>query len=420
MAKRRGNAEGSIYKMQDGRWRAAVTVGKSVEGKPKRKVFTAATRHEVADELTTALRDRQRGININPAKQTVGEFLNDWLNMVKADVSPPTYVSYEGVVRLHLIPTLGEIPLGKLGAHHVQRLKQTKLDAIVENGPGVRKAIEGQPPPPPRHLSAATVRYCLVVLRMALDRACMLDLVPRNVALLVDFPKAEHAEIAPYTPEQAQKFEAAKQHRLGALFTAALALGLRKGEALALQWSAIDLERGTLAVRLALQRVKMPGEKKGRLILKEPKRSSRRTINLPQVCVSALLQHRAMQEQERRLAGTRWKESDYVFTTGIGTPLEPRNLERAYGQILAIAGLHHIRIHDLRHTAATLLLAQGVHQRVVMDLLGHSQIAITMNLYSHVVPALRKEAAEQMDAILKPAEPVATSVATKPSFQALN
>jgi integrase len=115
------------------------------------------------------------------------------------------------------------------------------------------------------------------------------------------------------------------------------------------------------------------------------------------------------------MAGTRWQEREYVFTTGIGTPMEPRNLERAYCQILTLAGLHHIRIHDLRHTAATLLLTQGVHPRVVMELLGHSQIAVTMR-YSHMVPALRKEAADQMDAVLKTPEPVATSVAIKPGI----
>jgi integrase len=321
-------------------------------------------------------------------------------------------VSYEGVIRLHLVPTLGDIPLGKLGAHHVERLKRERLDAIMEQGPGVKKPVEGQPAPEPRHLSTATVRYCLVVLRMALDRACKLDLVPRNVALLVDYPKVEHAEIRPYDPDEAKRFlEAAKGHRLNALFTVALALGLRKGEALGLQWPAIDLERGTLAVRVALQRVKMPGDDKGKLLLREPKRCSRRTINLPQVCLSALIDHRVRQEQERRLAGSHWQDTGFVFTTGIGTPLEPRNLERAFAEITECAGLPRIRIHDLRHTAATVLLAQGVHPRVVMELLGHSQIAITMNLYSHVVPALRKEAAQRMDAALKPTEPLATPVA---------
>ena len=412
MAKRkRGNAEGSIYHMQDGRWRASVTTGwkLNADGKkiPKRLVITKPTRHEVAEEMTNTLRDQQRGIVIAPGKQTVGQFLQAWLTALKSDVTPATFISYESTVRLHLIPAIGDLRLSKLGAAHVQRLKDETIKAVVYVGPGVKKPAEGRPPEA-QHLSSSTVRYCLKVLRMALDHACKLDLVARNVALLVDFPKVEHAEIEPFTAEQTMKFiEAAKGHRLGALFSVALAIGLRKGEALGLKWSAIDFERGTLAVRIALQRVKMPGEKKGKLLLTEPKRKSRRTINLPRACVSSLLEHRAIQEKERRLAGSRWQEADYVFTTGIGTPMEPRNLERAYRQILALAGLHHIRIHDLRHTAATLLLTQGVHPRVVMELLGHSQIAITMNTYSHVVPALMKEAANQMDAALKTPEPVA-------------
>src|ERR1035437_7861657 len=124
MKRKRGNAEGSIYHMQDGRWRAAVTTGKDADGKPKRKVFTAGTRHEVADEMTKALRDRQRGINIDPEKQTVGDFLSRWIDTVKRDVAPATYVSYEATVRLHLTPALGNIPLAKLGAHHIEKLKQ--------------------------------------------------------------------------------------------------------------------------------------------------------------------------------------------------------------------------------------------------------------------------------------------------------
>jgi integrase len=248
---------------------------------------------------------------------------------------------------------------------------------------------------------------------MALKRACRLDLIPRNVAMLVDFPKAENGEIRPYTPEEAQRFlEAAKDHRLGAFFAVATAIGLRKGEALALQWSAIDFEQGTLAVRQALQRIKMPGSEKGRLVLKEPKRRSRRTIHLPQVCLSALLEHRTRQEQERMIAGTRWQDTGFIFTTRIGTPLDAQALEHPFAEILRAAKLPRVRIHDLRHTAATLLLVQGVHPRVVMELLGHSQISVTLNTYSHVVPALRRDAADKMDAILITG-PVATKVATK-------
>jgi integrase len=416
MSKRkRGNSEGSIYHMQDGRWRAAVMVGWkfNAAGKriPDRLVLTAPTRHEVAEQLTENLRARSRGINIKPAKQSVANYLGDWLKAVKSDVAPSTFISYEGTVRLHLVPMIGNIELAKLNAGHIQRLKQRLLESVIKAGPRVKKAARGKPESLPRYLSPTTVKYCLVVLRLALVSACKLDMVPRNVALLVDYPKIESSEIQPYDHEQAQRFlAAAKGHRLGALFSAVLALGLRKGEALALKWDAIDLEHGTLSVLLTLQRIKMPGEKKGQLLLKEPKRSSKRTLNLPQVILSELLEHRRRHEEERIFAGSRWKDGDFVFTTGIGTPLEPRNLDRAYSQILKMAKLPRVRIHDLRHTAASLLLCQGVHPRVVMELLGHSQIAVTMNTYSHVVPALRRDAAEQMEAILNP---VATKDATK-------
>ncbi|MGO9258910.1 MAG: tyrosine-type recombinase/integrase [Bryobacteraceae bacterium] len=413
--RKRGNSEGSIYHMKDGRWRAAVTTGKDAEGRPKRKVFTAGTRHEVADQLTKALRDRQRGINIDPKKRTLADFLHTWLEGIKRDVAPATYVSYEGAVRLHIAPALGKILLAKMRPEDVQRFKAQTLDALIMKGPGVKKPAQGESIEG-RHLSARTVHYLMLVLRMALNEACKLDLVSRNVAMLVDFPKSELSEIRPYSPEEATAFlDAAEGHRLGALFSAAMALGLRKGEALALKWPAVDLERGTLSVRLTLQRIKMPGEEKGQLLLKEPKRSSRRTVNLPPVIVSLLATWKSRQEQEQLLAGSRWRDDGFVFTTSIGTPLEPRNIERAFSEIITAAGLPRVRVHDLRHTAATLLLAQGVHPRVVMELLGHSQIAITMNIYSHVVPALRKDAADKMEAVLNPPKTgVATSVATKP------
>ncbi len=230
MSKRRGNAEGSIYHMKDGRWRAAVSVGWKLNEAgtkiSKRIVITKPTRHEVADELKTLLNDQQRGINIGPGKQTVAQFLSEWLGSIRHDVAPSTYVSYEATVRLHLSPSLGDLRLAKLSATQIQRFKQEKLASIMTSGPRVKKNVEGQSAPEPRLLSATSVRYCLVVLRLALKSACKLDLVPRNVALLVDFPKVEQAEIEPYTTEQAQRFlEGTKGHRLGALFSVALAVG---------------------------------------------------------------------------------------------------------------------------------------------------------------------------------------------------
>lgn len=220
-------------------------------------------------------------------------------------------------------------------------------------------------------------------------------LVVRNVATLVDAPRIRRPDIAAMTPEQARSLLAAVHgDRLEALYTVALAVGLRLGEALGVQWSAIDLENGTLTVRTALQRVN------GALQLVEPKSaSSRRTVVLPQVAVEALQAHRTRQLEERLLAGGRREECGLVFTTTEGKPLDARNVFRSFQRLLARAGLPHLRLHDLRHGCATLLIAQGVHPRTIMEILGHSQISLTMNTYGHVTHALQRDAAARVDAV---------------------
>jgi len=286
MARKRGNNEGSIYRMQDGRWRAAVMVGWKVlpDGTriPTRKIFTAATRHEVAEQLTAALRDRDRGIPINVGKQTVGEFLTAWLdNTIQPSVRPKTYRSYEQMVRCHLVkdipeaewqkrkldavPGLKDVQLSKLTLQQVQQFFNEKLKA-------------GNSP--------ALVRYLRVVFRIALNEALKADLIARNTAALSTPPKVEKQEIVPFTAVQAGSFlKAALGHRLEALFTVGLAVGIRSGECSALRWPDVDLDAGSITVRHTLQRVKLPGEKKGRitslppLLCHSPARSRRRSAH---------------------------------------------------------------------------------------------------------------------------------------------
>jgi integrase len=187
-----------------------------------------------------------------------------------------------------------------------------------------------------------------------------------------------------------------EHERLRAVFTVPLAVGLRPGEALGLYWQDVDLEAGTLSLCRALQRIE------GKLQLVELKtRRSRRTIALPGVALAALKRHRVQQREERVLAGGRWQETALIFTTKHGTPLEPRNVVRTFKRILWKAGLPNQRFYDLRHTCASLLLAQGVHPRVVMEILWHSQISLTMNTYSHVIPQLQRDAAERMDELFR-------------------
>lgn len=221
-------------------------------------------------------------------------------------------------------------------------------------------------------------------------------MVAINAATLVDAPKGQRPETDPFSPEEARTFlKAIKGDRLEALFTCALALGLRQGEALGLRWDDIDLQARSLTVRANLQRIDH------RLQLVEPKtRRSRRTLTLPETTAAALRTRHRRQLEEKVKAGARWHDTGFVFTSVIGTPLEPRNVVRRFHAVLKEAGLRHQRFHDLRHCAATLLLAQGVELRTIMEILGHSQISITADLYTHVIPAVKREAADLMDGIL--------------------
>jgi integrase len=273
MAKR-GQREGSIYRMKDGRWRAAISIGwkRNDNGEVvwHRRVFTGRTRQSVHEQMTAELRNQQRGINIDPTKLTVGEFLATWLeNTAKPSVRPKTYRSYEQMVRNHLlktvpadqwkkhgldaVPGLKDVRLSKLTVQHVQQFLNDKLKA-------------GNSP--------ALVRYLRVVLRLPLNEAVKSDLIPRNVAALATPPKVERPEVVPFTPGQAGQFmKAAMGHRLEALFTSALAVGLRSGECSALRWPDIDLDKGTVTVRHTLQRKSGEG-----LVLMPPKSEKSRVF----------------------------------------------------------------------------------------------------------------------------------------------
>lgn len=342
----------------------------------RRSVF-GRTRAEAIRKLTRAIRDRDYGMPFHYERLTVAKFLTQWLeDSVKPAVRFSTYVSYSYLMQAHASPALGRIALARLTPQVVQKFLNDKLAS---------------------GLSPRRVQYLHAVLRRALGQAEKWGLVSRNVAKLVDPPRVQHPEIKPLTPEESRIFlGTAVGHRLEALYIVAICLGLRQGEVLGLHWQDIDLEKGTLFVRHSLQRID------GKLQLIEPKTArSRRTIALPSLAIRALRKHRVWQMEERLAKGSAWLETGQVFTTRVGTPLDARNVVRQFHMLLDQAGLPRIRFHDLRHTAASLLLTQGVHPRVVMETLGHSQISLTMNVYSHVLPALQREAANSMDAILR-------------------
>jgi len=375
MAVKRSNGEGSIFKRADGRWVGKVSLGYDlVNHKRLRKVVYGKTRGEVRTRLTELQRKHDQGLTVNTKAQATSQFLTTWLNDVaKPNTRPSTYRSYEQIVRNHLIPGLGTYSLEKLTPQVIQSF----LNAKAKTG--------------------ISVEHLRRVLRAALNQAVKWDLIVRNPATLVSPPKKEKYEFAYLEPEQAKKlFEAASHTRYEALFTVAISVGLRLGEALGLKWSEVDLEAGTLTVKHQLQRVE------GKLTLVEPKTArARRVVPLPSFAIEALKKHRTRQLEERIFNSDVWQEQNFVFTSTVGTPADPRNIRRTLETILQESGLPKVRFHDLRHTCATLLLAQGTDARTIMETLGHSQITLTLNTYSHVMPSLQRDAADRMDAVFQ-------------------
>ena len=370
---RRGHGEGSIYRRKDGRYAAAITLENR-----KRKTFYGKTRKEVQDKLNAALHEHKQGTLATGPQQLLKVYLEQWLEQVyKPSVKPNSYKHYRAVIRTHLIPSLGQIPVQKLTAAKVQAFYTQKLN-------------EGAKP--------RTVIAIHAVLHRALEDAVKWGLVPRNVTKLVSLPHAERYEAQTLTVEQASRLlETARGSRIEALLLVAVTTGMRRGELLALHWDDVDLEKGVLYVRRTMSKIVGYGYKES-----EPKtRTGRRKVVLPGVAVEALKEHRLRQDQARLEAGEKWHERGIVFSNKYGGFFDPDRLLLIFDKVLREAGLPHMRFHDLRHSAATILLMSGVHPKVVQERLGHSTIAMTLDVYSHVLPSIQQEAADKMDDLFK-------------------
>lgn len=383
MPKRRGHGEGTIYKRSDGRWCAQVTVGYDAQGRPKRRTVYGKTRQEVSEKLASLLAAQREGLLGDPARETVEQFLSRWMETVqKQRVRPSTYENYATIIRAHISPTIGRLRLDRLTPAHLQELYARKVEA---------------------GLSGNTIRVIHAILHRALAQAVRWGLLPRNPADAVDRPRVTRREMATLTPDQARAFlEAAREDRLNALYVLALSTGMRLGELLGLTWPDVDLEAARLQVRRQLVWLR-----NAEPVLAEPKTAKgRRSIVLPALAVEALRQHRRRQAEERLLAGPAWRDRwQLVFTTPLGTPINPSNLRnRSFRQLLERAGLPRIRFHDLRHTVASLLLAAGTHPKLVQEQLGHSTVQLTLDVYSHVLPSLRKQVADTLERLVAPPE----------------
>jgi integrase len=374
---RRGQNEGSIFQRKsDGRWCAMLSLGWQ-EGRRVRKNLYASTAEEVRQAMTKALRERDLGmLPQTSASPSMERFLEQWLTSRSSSLRVRSREAYAAIIRNHLAPAIGRVRLEKLTPGHVQAILDAKLAA---------------------GLSARSVRSIRIVLVAALKQAVRWGMIGRNVAELVSGPKAVNAEMKVLSPDQARQFlVACRGDSLEALYWLALSTGLRRGELLALKWQDLDLERGILSVRRALGRSSSQG-----IVIAEPKTpQGRRTVRLSAPVIAALRAHRKAQLERRLQAGREWQEADYLFTTGIGTTIDPGNIGKAFKALLVRAQLPIVRFHDLRHSAATIALSQGVHPKIVSEMLGHSKISLTLDVYSHSLPTLQVEAADRIASAL--------------------
>src|SRR5215213_7909546 len=372
---RRGNGEGSITRhKKSGLYMARYTVHTATG--PKRKTIYGKTRAEVAEKLTKAMAERDSGLVFDADNLKVGEYLKRWLSdSVKDTVKQTTYESYERIIRVHLVPTLGRIKLKNLSPAHVRRLYREKLDS---------------------GLSATSVQRIHALLHKALKQAVNDGLLPRNVTEAVTAPRQIRREIQALPPEQARAFlQAAKSDRLEALYLLAIHTGLRQGELMGLRWSDVDLEQRTLQVRRILSAAK------GAPTFTTPKNNKSRSARLTARAVQALRDHRKRQIEERLKHAGVWQEIGLVFTATVGTPLDHHNVfRRSFKLLLWRAGLPDIPFHALRYSFATLMLSGREHPKVVQEILGHSRINTTLDFYSHVLPDMQREAVDRLDVLL--------------------
>jgi integrase len=370
---KRANGESSIVKGDDGRFHGYVSMGLKEGGKRDRRHVAAVKRADAVRMVRQLEEQRDAGVVLTSGRGvSVEQWMNTWLDTIASrKVRPSTLAGYRTCLK-RINPVLGHHRLDKLQPEHLEAF-HTRLEA------------DG--------LSSTTALLHHRVISRALKVAMQRGRVARNVATLVDAPTARREEVQPLTAAEARKLlEVATELPNGARWSVALALGLRQGEALGLLWDAVDLDAGTLTVRRALQRQAGEG-----LVLVEPKsRAGRRTIKLPDALRDALRVHRVRQTEQRLAAGNVWEDRGFVFCQPTGRPIDRRRDWQDWKTLLKAAGVRDARLHDARHTAATLLLQQGVPARVVMDILGHSQISLTLGTYSHVVPELAQEAAERM------------------------
>ncbi len=374
-----------VYKREGTRgmvWYARIELPPDpVTGQRRRKRISAPTRKEAERHAREILHASERGGYIDAGHLPLREFLGKWLEDYGRGAWEPTvWTTNAGLIRNHVVPVLGHIKLEKLTAADLGALYRQKLD-------GGR--LDGKP----GGLSNRSVRYIHSLIKQALSHAVKWGLILYNVADAIDPPKQNKPEMKVWNAQQVAHFlDVARDSHYYPVFLIALLTGMRRGEMLGLRWRDVDFERAEVTIRQALK------DDSGNLYFGPPKtHRSRRPIALTMNTVSFLRSHKAKQNEERLAAGDRWEDNDLVFATETGRPIHPTNIARRYRETVEESGLPYIRLHDLRHTHATLLLVDDAHIKVVSERLGHASTAFTMDTYAHVLPDMQREAVDRLN-----------------------
>ena len=371
-----------VRKRSKGSWEIYLDIGLDpLTGKRLRHYETIKGSKKPAKQRLAELEvSIEKGSYIKPKRTTLAEWLNNWLNgYVSTNCGVRTTQSYQSEVRCHLIPALGAIPLTHLQPQQLQNYYAHALSHGRIDGKG--------------GLSARTVQYHHRILSEALSHAVKMGLLVRNVAEVADPPHPERRNMATLALEDIPKFlKATQETPYYVLFYTALYTGMRLGEILGLRWCDVDLDMAFLSVVQTLYK------RSGVCKMLNPKSShSRRRIALSSSLVLLLREYQAEQQTQRILLGKLPSDTDLVFSHLDGKPLDPGVVSHTFAKVLKKAKLPHIRFHDLRHTHATLLLKRGIHPKIVSERLGHANIVITLDTYSHVLPGLQERAAEHFD-----------------------
>ncbi len=367
-------------------WVIVYDIGRDATGARRQKwQRVPGTRKDAERELAKILHEMNTGAYVEPSKMTVGEYLDRWLeDYARPNVAAKTFERYHQIVRQHLSPALGHHPLSKLQPLHIQACYSKASASGRVDGRG--------------GLSPQSVLHHHRVLRQALSRAVKWRLLVVNPADAAEPPSPQRKEMqALDDAETAKLLRAAQGTWLHVPVALAVTTGLRRGEVLGLRWDDLNLDAGTLAVRQSLQQTK------DGLAFKQPKNGKSRVVALPGLTIEILRQHRARQATEKLALGGVYDDQRLVCAAPTGKPYPPDNISGAFARLVGRAGVKKIRFHDLRHTHATQLLGQGVHPKVVSERLGHATVAITLDIYSHVLPGMQEDAAAKVDQALRAA-----------------